>query len=271
MSTAPSQRRFSSILGRFALLGLASSAWLATPACENSDFSGQTPQKASDDGKDDDEDDDESRNNEDLLGQTSTSGLGTDPLGNGTGTGVGTGLGGLGTGTDAGQGEPIGLVTSGGSLIATPDYTTCAALPQAGKRGYGKCDAQQVVVIVNDGKAQEMTCCPVQAQNILSTKPDEQHVQRVGLCLGEEVATGMVEPHAPGVYCTKINTQYMRLSAPVVATYVNNDVPGVLGQIAATYNVSDTCICPEGFVVIGGHTAQDNTCADQCVRIERRP
>lgn len=178
-------------------------------------------------------------------------------------------------GSDGGAGtepEPSGLTPAPGApaiLIAAPNYTTCAALPAAGKRGYGQCDADKVVVIVNDGTAQEMTCCPVGA-NVLSTAAAERHVLRTGTCQADEVATGMQDPNTPGVYCTKINARYLKLSAPITSRYVNGNVPGVLGQIASSYNVSDTCICDEGTVVIGGHTPRDNRCEEKCVRIEKR-
>jgi hypothetical protein len=247
---------------------------LALAACQGSDFAGQAPQQANDSAEDDDEDDDRDDDGDDDADlSTSTDQLGqTETIqGVSTATDGSTGTGGLATGTDQGQGEPVGLQTIDGRIVTTPNYTACAALPQAGKRGYGKCDANQVVVIVNDGEAQEMTCCPVVAQNILSTKPDEVQIQRTGVCQANEVCTGMIDPHDPGIYCTKINTQFMQLSTPIASTYVQGNAPGVLGQIAATYNVSDTCICPEGTVAIGGHTASDNRCAEQCVRLERKP
>ncbi|MFO0679501.1 MAG: hypothetical protein U0169_23445 [Polyangiaceae bacterium] len=164
---------------------------------------------------------------------------------------------------------PPETTTMGGLQIASPNYTSCAALPNAGKRGYGTCPANQVVVIVNDGKAQEMTCCPVSA-NVLSAVPAEQNVVRTGLCQADEVATGMQDPSAPRVFCTKINATFLKLSSPVPSKYVNGNAPGALGAIARSYNVSDTCICEEGLVVIGGHTASDNKCTEQCVRIEKK-
>lgn len=153
-------------------------------------------------------------------------------------------------------------------VSSVPDYAGCAALPTSGKRGYGMCGADEAVVIVNDGRSQEMTCCPI-GKNVLSALPAEQHVSRTGLCLADEVATGMTNPNG-GTLCTKINTQFLKLSAQVNAQYVNGNVPGVLGQIAKAYNVSDACICPEGTVVVGGHTSRDNQCSDKCARIERR-
>ncbi len=150
----------------------------------------------------------------------------------------------------------------------TPDYMVCASLPTQGKRGYGMCDADQAVVIVNDGTSREMTCCPI-GRNVLSPSAADHNIPRTGLCQADEIATGMTDP-AAGVLCTKINTQFLKLSAPTKAQYVNGNAPGALGVIAKAYNVSDTCICPEGSVVIGGHTTRDNKCEDQCVSILKK-
>jgi hypothetical protein len=159
------------------------------------------------------------------------------------------------------------VTTSGGVTIAPPKYNECMKLPQSGKRGYGTCPADQVVVIVNE--AQEMTCCPI-GKNVLSSVAAEQHVERQGLCGANEVATGMKDPKAPKVYCTKINTTHLKLSPANPAKYYQGGAPGVVGQIAASYNANDTCICDEGTVISGGHTGNDNVCKDQCVRIEKK-
>jgi hypothetical protein len=179
--------------------------------------------------------------------------------------------------TDGGAGEAGGgpgpvLVPppGGGSVpIAPPDYAGCTALPSYGKRGYGQCSNGQVVVIVNDGDAQEMTCCPVGA-NVLSTVPAEQQLLRTGFCLPDEVATGMADPTAPAIFCTKINTAYLKLGTPTTARYVDHDLPGLLGQIASSYHNNDTCICDEGSVVTGGHIGKNDVCTDRCVRIEKK-
>jgi hypothetical protein len=155
--------------------------------------------------------------------------------------------------------KPEGFVEiENGEKVIRADYTACASLPSAGKRGYGKCEANAVVVIVNDGKAQEMTCCPLGGKNVLSAKDSDLHIQRSGTCQANEVLTGMADPHTPSGYCSKINDKYLKLSAPIPSKYVTGNVPGIMGQIAKSYNVSDTCICPEGTIAIGGHTPQDN-------------
>jgi len=161
------------------------------------------------------------------------------------------------------------IVDDGGNISPLPDYTNCLQLPRNGKRNYGQCADNEVVVIVNDGQAKEMTCCPLSSPIILSQKADEKHVVRSGRCQSNEVLTGMLSAQGSG-YCTKINTALLTLSAPVPSVYATGTFPGILGEIARSYNVSDTCICPEGTVAIGGHTPQDNTCTEQCVRIQKK-
>ncbi|MCA9665663.1 MAG: hypothetical protein KC503_08745 [Myxococcales bacterium] len=160
--------------------------------------------------------------------------------------------------------KPQGLGPGG---FALPNYTACAALPAAGKRGYGTCPAGNVVVIINDGKAAEMTCCPLGGTNVLSTNPAEINVMRIGFCNADEIGTGMLSVAGPMIYCTKFNTKYLQRTAPVTAVYTKGNAPGILGVIAKSYNVNDTCICPEGSMIIGGHTPSDNKCLDQCVKL----
>ena len=161
------------------------------------------------------------------------------------------------------------IVDDGGSISPLPDYTSCMQLPKNGKRGYGQCGDNEVVVIVNDGQAKEMTCCPLASPIILSQKPDERYITRSGRCQTNEVLTGMVSAQGTG-YCTKINTSLVKLSTSVPSVYATGQFAGILGEIARSYNVSDTCICPEATVAIGGHTPQDNTCTEQCVRIQKK-
>ena len=162
------------------------------------------------------------------------------------------------------------LKTDDGSLITdlNADYNSCLQLPKSGKRGYGLCGDNEVVVIVNDGAAREMTCCPLASQSILSAIQNEKHVARPGICQADEVLTGMQQNY--GSYCTKINTSLVKLSAPINSTFVTKSFGGLLGQIAESYNVKDTCVCAEGYVAIGGHTTQDNRCTEQCVKIEKK-
>lgn len=177
----------------------------------------------------------------------------------------------LEVGTTDSEGKPEGLIEiDEGTKVIRADYTACAALPAAGKQGYGKCADNSVVVIINDGKAQEQTCCPLGGKNILSSKESERHVLRTGSCQADEVLTGMQSATGNSGYCSKINTKYLKLSASVPSQYVKGNAPGVLGQIAKSYNVSDTCICPEGTVALLGHTASDNQCAEKCVKIEEK-
>lgn len=166
--------------------------------------------------------------------------------------------------------ETSDLITDGGSIIKefNADYKSCLQLSKSGKRGYGTCGDNEVVVIVNDGAAKEMTCCPLASNSILSSLANEKHVARAGTCQPEEVLTGMQQNY--GSYCTKINTNLVKLSAPIQSQFVTKSFPGLLGQIADSYNVKDTCVCPEGYVAIGGHTTQDNRCTEQCVRIEKK-
>lgn len=174
----------------------------------------------------------------------------------------------VGKGTEK---RPEGFIeTDDGEKIIRADYTACAALPAAGKQGYGKCAENSVVVIINDGKAQEQTCCPLGGKNILSDKESERHVRRTGSCLSDEVLTGMESATGNSGFCSKINTEYLKLSPPVASQYVKDNAPGALGQIAKSYNSSDTCICPEGTVALLGHTAADNQCAETCVKIEEK-
>jgi hypothetical protein len=175
-----------------------------------------------------------------------------------------------GAAVDGAAAAPPELVPGGnGVQIAPPKYADCVKLPNAGKRGYGKCAADQVVVIINDGKAQEMTCCPIGA-NVLSSVGTERDVLRTGFCGADEVATGMENPSTPGVFCSKINATYLKLSSRIPSVYTTRSMPGDLGIIANSYNNNDTCICPEGSIMVGGHTPADNRCTDQCVRIEKK-
>ena len=158
------------------------------------------------------------------------------------------------------------LVTDSGTGSLVPDYTQCAALPSAGYAGGGACEANQVMVIINDGKAGGRSCCPV-GKNILSVVPAEVNQIRAGVCLADEVATGISAMTSP--FCTKI-TASLKLQPAGRATYGKANSAGKLGPIAATYNKGDCCACPEGSVMIGGHSNGDNSCSDQCVTILKK-
>ena len=165
---------------------------------------------------------------------------------------------------------PSGLVEQESVLVVQINYDACKALPASGKRGYGKCNSEEVTVIVNDGKAQEMTCCPIGGKNILSSKASDLFVERTGTCQSGEVQTGMIDAKSSRLYCSRINETYLKLSSAVPAIYVKGALLGIMGEIAASYNNSDTCICPEGTASVGGHTASDNRCAEQCVKIIKK-
>lgn len=162
--------------------------------------------------------------------------------------------------------KPDDVVTDFGSAVLTPDYTLCAALPTKGYAALGACEKDQVLVIINDGKAAGRSCCPV-GKNILSAVPAEVNQARQGVCLADEVATGLSAMTAP--MCTKINPA-LTLQAGPPATYGKKNTAGKLGPIAATYHNSDCCACPEGSVMIGGHSTSDNSCSDQCVTIIKK-
>lgn len=95
--------------------------------------------------------------------------------------------------------------------------------------------------------------------------PAEMNQVRQGTCLADEVSTGISTMTAP--FCTKINTQFLKLQSVGVATYGVKSSAGALGPLAKIYHNKDCCACPEGSVTIGGHTLSDNQCADQCVKI----
>jgi hypothetical protein len=154
------------------------------------------------------------------------------------------------------------------------DYKTCATLPAGGKSGYRQCPLNSAVVIVNDGKKAELSCCPVADPSFFSTIPTEQNIVRNGMCgsssgVFDEVLTGMIDT-SPRLFCTKIDTTRFLLSSPVPAIYSVGTMAGDLGPIAASYNNGDTCVCPAGTLAIGGHTKSDNTCGEQCVQVVKK-
>ena len=130
--------------------------------------------------------------------------------------------------------------------------------------GLQKCADSEVMIFVNDGKASGRTCTNI-GKNVLSVIPSELHQSRKGLCLANEVATGMAS--ALDTYCSKINTKYLKIESTSVAQYKKKDTPGVLGTIAAKYHMSDFCACPEGSIFLGGHSPTDNQCEDECGKI----
>jgi hypothetical protein len=168
---------------------------------------------------------------------------------------------------------PSGLSENNGVMSASPDLGKCASIAGQGKVNYGqqpRCNDGSVLVVVNDGTAKEQTCCPLPGGNIFSKDSAELYVQRSGRCGPDEVGVGMIDPESSSLYCSKINTQYLSLSAPQAAIYAARSSAGIsdaLRVLAGSYNNRDTCVCPDGFILIGGHSPQDNICTDQCVQI----
>ncbi len=239
------------------LIALFGLAWV-TLACASSDFSGGAPsaKKAGSKGKEKTEEpeaekpdpDDTDTDGKDVTDDKDTAAAAA---------------------AEEAKNAPTDLLEQDGVLAAPVNYDACKSLPASGKTAYGKCQENAVVVIVNDGKAQEMTCCPLSGKNIFSKVPAELFVARSGLCQANEVLTGMANTSG-GVICSKIYTKYLTLTTSVPSVYVVGNTPGVMGEIAKSYNVSDTCICPEKTVAIGGHTASDNRCGEQCVVIKKK-
>jgi|688.fasta_scaffold385859_2 hypothetical protein len=161
-----------------------------------------------------------------------------------------------------------GLKTDDGREIITPNLTTCAQLPLAGKITDGRCEANSVVVIVDDGSSSSggLTCCPI-GNNVLSAKPEEQHVSR-NECGANEVATGISRP---SIFCTKINTDLFKLEAPTSSILLNplTSITALEQSIAASYANFDACVCRAPSVVIGPHSQDNDTCAEKCSVITR--
>ena len=149
------------------------------------------------------------------------------------------------------------------------DYAGCAALRTKGKRGLGPCNANEVIVIVNDGRKGEMTCCPI-GNNVFSTVAAEQNVRREGQCRADEVATGIKDLEKSIILCTKVNTQFLKTEYRATSIYAVSKSPGNLGALAKAYHNSDCCVCPEGSVFTGKHTAANDQCTDECVAIVKR-
>lgn len=162
----------------------------------------------------------------------------------------------------------IGLKTDDGREIITPNLTTCAELRHAGKITDGRCEANSVVVIVDDGSnpGGGLTCCPI-GNNVLSAKPEEQHISR-NECAANEVATGIERPR---VLCTKINTDLFKLEAPTSAILLTplTSITKNERSIAASYEDFDACVCRAPSVVIGPHSQDNDTCDEKCSVITR--
>lgn len=149
---------------------------------------------------------------------------------------------------------------------AKPDYAACSALPLAGLRNYGECGDGQGVVVVNDGLTPQMTCCPL-GKDVLSGEAAKRHQPRTGQCLNGEVLTGMHDAKSGTGLCTALNPK-LTIKGLKPSIYSKGVVISLeMALIAASYNASDTCICPVGTIAVGGHSASDNVCTEQCAEI----
>jgi hypothetical protein len=175
--------------------------------------------------------------------------------------------------------EPSGL-HSGALGI---DYQICKSGAHGNMRYNAKCPANSVVVAINDGMGQEMTCCPVSGQNIFSNNPNDLWIPRTGQCAGDEVGTGMISADNSAIYCSKLNPK-LGIKQTVSAVYVGPqaqvcnrngctssnpyaNLSPELADLASVYHLNDLCFCPAGSILIGGHTGTDNICRDRCVQV----
>ena len=157
-----------------------------------------------------------------------------------------------------------------GQALLTPDYATCVARPNSKISYPAKCAENNVMVVINDGKTQEMTCCPVKEARIFSKTAAELYQERTGRCEANEVGVGMISAGSSKIYCSKINTDLVELGPSQNAKYAKSGSGGLtpeLQSLAQIYNVGDTCACPDRMILVGGHSTQDNVCQDQCVEI----
>lgn len=149
---------------------------------------------------------------------------------------------------------------------AKPDYAACSALPLAGLRSYGECGEGQGVVVVNDGLTPQMTCCPL-GKDVLSSEAAKRHQPRTGKCQDGEVLTGMHDAKSGTGLCTALNSK-LKIKSLKPSIYSKGVLVALeMALIAASYNASDTCICPVGSIAVGGHSASDNVCTEQCAEI----
>jgi hypothetical protein len=175
--------------------------------------------------------------------------------------------------TEAHTDQDATTIQEESNSIALPQYQACANLPQAGKLNYpARCAPNHVMTIINDGKGQEMTCCPLQSNDVLSNAPGDQWIERRGTCGPDEIGVGMIDADDSEIYCSKINISKYRLGPPVTALYLTTglNLGPELNAIASSYNHSDCCICPYPRVMLGGHSPSNNRCEDLCVEILRR-
>jgi hypothetical protein len=171
-----------------------------------------------------------------------------------------------------------GLVSGTDGLIAAGlDVGKCINLPSRGLVDYGsspQCAANSVVMMINDGSSKEMTCCPLAGKQVLSTKPSELNQRRNVRCDSDEVATGMIDSAGPVLLCSKVDTRFFKVSLDTkVAIYARRNADSItveMRSLVEQYNVRDTCICPENYIVLGNHTLKDNQCEDRCGQIVKK-
>jgi hypothetical protein len=164
-------------------------------------------------------------------------------------------------------GQPAITVRDNG-VIALPDYKQCAKLPSTGYAGSGACSTNEVLVMINDGNDPGRSCCPIGA-GALSTIASEVNQPRPGSCLENEVSTGIRDMSTP--YCTKIETGFLKLSAPIAAVYGTKGSTSELAALAGGYHRKDLCACPAGSIIIGGIPSANDSCSSiKCAKIERK-
>lgn len=179
---------------------------------------------------------------------------------------------------ESAEDQPEGLEEDGvvGTRAAI-DFATCVLRPQGGLQHKGKCPANHVLPGTNDGKGVWIHCCPLKGKNILSKKESELFVQRAGFCEANEVVVGMDTPDAPAViYCSKINTKYLKLSEQVPAPFSEaGSATGGVQQLLNTYAQvgaeGDACMCPDDAIYVGGRANEDGACPnDKCAYIKKK-
>ncbi|MCX6119612.1 MAG: hypothetical protein NT027_18905 [Proteobacteria bacterium] len=150
--------------------------------------------------------------------------------------------------------------------ISNVNYNQCKGVPFMGRLGrYGICPVGSAVVIVNDGKSKDMSCCPLMDPSALLIGPGTRNIPRTGLCLSDEILTGMWNPSAGG-YCSKVDVSRYKLSTPVIVK-ITDPLSPELRHIGTAYRNGDACFCPEGMISIGGHVPTNGYCADRCVNL----
>jgi hypothetical protein len=169
------------------------------------------------------------------------------------------------------------IIGTDGLIAAGIDVGKCINLPSRGLVDYGsspQCAANSVVMMINDGSSKEMTCCPLAGKQVLSINPSELNQRRNVKCDADEVATGMIDSAGPVLLCSKVDTRFFKVSLDTkVAAYARRNMDSLsveMRSLVEQYNVNDTCICPENYIVLGNHTLRDNQCEDRCGQIVKK-